>query len=276
MKLLTFNSMKDNIPEHVKHLLPKSATQSEWEHLLITLLHECYMEKGKLTYDIFSYWIPGRNLSRSCERVFGSWNATLKRAGFKITKRMNINNEYLLNSIRKAYKEHGYVSYNMFLNATHYGVHVSVLERRFGSFLNAVEKAGVPIESSPKVIGSRVIALDKHRCDSIEEGVLDNYLYKNNIKHEVHKKYPYHKYLNKYGLKCDFYIPDKDLYIEYAGLADSSATKNKWKKMILSKYYKKLELKQSLANILNLKLLIVYKKDISDISHIIQTIKNLT
>lgn len=55
---------------------------------------------------------------------------------------------------------------------------------------------------------------DGHLVDSISESYIDNFLFKNNIEHELHKIYP----IENRQLKCDFYLPKYGVWIEYFGL----------------------------------------------------------
>lgn len=50
-------------------------------------------------------------------------------------------------------------------------------------------------------------------ADSISERTIDDWLFKNNIKHERSKRYPNSK------MDCDFYFVDYDLWVEYFGLS---------------------------------------------------------
>jgi hypothetical protein len=79
---------------------------------------------------------------------------------------------------------------------------------------------------------------DGHRVRSCPELLIDNFLYENGISHEVEKIFDFK---NK-QYKCDFYLPELDLYIEYWGIYHSEP------------YLKRKELKISLYKKLNLKL----------------------
>ena len=53
---------------------------------------------------------------------------------------------------------------------------------------------------------------DGHIADSLSERVLDDWLYRQGIKHERSKQYPYNNH------NCDFYLPDYDIWLEYFGM----------------------------------------------------------
>ena len=86
---------------------------------------------------------------------------------------------------------------------------------------------------------AKQIAKDNHICDSISEKIVDDFLFDNNIVHELHQMYPNN---NRF---CDFKI--KDIYIEYAGLYSSN-----------TKYRKKMHEKIQYAKDNNLKLYVLY------------------
>ncbi|MFX0031840.1 MAG: hypothetical protein ACFE8E_02765 [Candidatus Hodarchaeota archaeon] len=78
--------------------------------------------------------------------------------------------------------------------------------------------------------------LDGHIVRSKGELIIDNYLYILDIKHEYEKKI---KLLN-YKVKCDWYLPEFDVYLEYWGFHGKNYLKRKKEKI---KLYKKLKLK---------------------------------
>jgi hypothetical protein len=50
-------------------------------------------------------------------------------------------------------------------------------------------------------------------CDSVQESKIANWLYLNGITFEAHKKLP-----KPSRQKCDFYLPDYQLWVEWDGL----------------------------------------------------------
>lgn len=62
-----------------------------------------------------------------------------------------------------------------------------------------------------------------HICRSDKEFILAKFLKENNIIYEYEKKYPG---TNK---RCDFYIVDKDMYIEYTGMYNNIDCLNGYK-----------------------------------------------
>jgi hypothetical protein len=79
----------------------------------------------------------------------------------------------------------------------------------FKTWNNAIEAAG--FDPNPVMFAHRHIAKDGHTCDSLTERIIDDWLYKNKISHEVHVLYPGNK-----GFRCDFKVGD--YWIEFFGL----------------------------------------------------------
>lgn len=89
------------------------------------------------------------------------------------------------------------------------------LESAAIKFFGAWNKAMVACNLKPnssKYQKIRLKCLDGHISDSISEKIIDDWFYKNNIKHEKNKKYP------NSNFNCDFYFTDYDLWVEYFGL----------------------------------------------------------
>lgn len=96
-------------------------------------------------------------------------------------------------------------------------------------------------------------ALDGHICDSYSEKIVDDFLFKNNIKHDIHVKYPNEKKI------CDFVV--NDIYIEYAGLYNATM-----------KYDLNIEYKINYCKENSLKLYILYdtnEKSLNDLKSFI-------
>ncbi len=83
---------------------------------------------------------------------------------------------------------------------------------------------------------SKFKTLDGHIVKSKGELIIDNYLYILGFNHIYEKKI---KILKK-PVKCDWYLPDYDIYIEYWGFHGKNYLKRKKEKI---KLYKKAKLK---------------------------------
>jgi hypothetical protein len=84
----------------------------------------------------------------------------------------------------------------------------------FGSWNKAIESCGFKANgNSPRNI--RLKCSDGHVVRSISEKIIDEWLHNNGIKHEVNKSYPVGKFT------CDFYLIEKNVWLEYFGLSGS-------------------------------------------------------
>lgn len=80
----------------------------------------------------------------------------------------------------------------------------------FGSWNKAIMAAG--FEPNPVMFAKQHIARDGHRCDSLAEKIVDDWLYARRISHRVNVPYPWRN-----GMTADFVAGDK--WIEIFGLA---------------------------------------------------------
>jgi hypothetical protein len=81
--------------------------------------------------------------------------------------------------------------------------------RFFGTWNKAIEAAGY--DPNPVMFAKHYFSKDSHKCDSMAEKIVDDWLYNNNIEHRVHVNYPWSN-----GMKCDFLVGDH--WIEIFGL----------------------------------------------------------
>lgn len=84
-----------------------------------------------------------------------------------------------------------------------------IARKSFGTWNKAIEAAGYI--STPVIFSSRHTALDGHVCDSVSERIIDDWLFKNGIEHEVHVPYPGQK-----RLTADFLIDS--IWVEFFGI----------------------------------------------------------
>jgi hypothetical protein len=112
----------------------------------------------------------------------------------------------------------------------------------FGTWNKAVKAAGfIP---NKVVFSKRYTANDGHKCDSLSEKIVDDWLSARNIKHEIHVRYPWGN-----GMSADFKVGD--CWIELFGL--SGQFKN---------YDRLMAQKLELVKQYNLKLVSLYLSDI--------------
>ena len=178
------------------------------------------------------------------ERRFGTWSNALKLAGFTDYNRVLLSMfedykgeepvEFLISKIGK----NGNLTNKQMelLNAnkiTEYSLRKHFKYTNFYKILKGQTIKGI------YNLTIKQTALDGHVCDSYSEKLVDDFLFKNGFKHEIHVKYPNDKKI------CDFIV--NGIYIEYAGFYNSSA-----------KYNLNIDYKIKFCKENNLKLYILY------------------
>lgn len=119
----------------------------------------------------------------------------------------------------------------------------------FGTWNNAIRDAGYePALSwfSPK----NLCAKDGHRCNSISEIIIDDWLFENNIPHYKEYLYPERRY------RCDFVV--KNIFIEFFGLANAPN--------LAPSYNETMERKRKICKKHNIHLVELYEKDIHNLN----------
>ena len=111
----------------------------------------------------------------------------------------------------------------------------------FGTWNSAIIAAG--FKSNPVMFASHHIAKDGHRCYSLAEKIIDDYLFRHNIQHERSIPYP------ESECTVDFKIGEK--WIEYFGLAGEHKRYDQLRKQ-----------KQRMAKKFKLNLIEIYPKDL--------------
>ncbi|GEM_PF-6293261 len=103
---------------------------------------------------------------------------------------------------------------NFYLN----GESSNKIGERFGmngsTILNYLKKWSVSVRKSYYGSKKLLICNDRHKVRSHPEVLIDNFLFENGVTHLVEKAFDFQ---NK-QFKCDFYLPELDLYIEYFGI----------------------------------------------------------
>lgn len=124
--------------------------------------------------------------------------------------------------------------------------------RLFGTWNNAIRMAG--FEPNPVLFAKKFIAKDGHICDSLTERIIDDWLFKKNLKHKIHVPYP------NSNMTADFVVGD--VYIEFFGLAG-----------VVKKYDKLIKKKQMLCKKQNLTLIEIYPKDLFPVNRLSKIVK---
>ncbi len=144
--------------------------------------------------------------------------------------------EFLLSWIKIFYKTNSRIPLKR--ECTHY----HAIRIRFGSWNNAIIASG--FDPNPVMFAKKYLAKDGHKCDSLAERIIDDWLSRRNINHQRSVPYP-----NNEQFTADFVV-DK-YWIEFFGLSGE-----------LKRYDQIKRKKLRLARKLNLNLIKLYPKDL--------------
>lgn len=112
----------------------------------------------------------------------------------------------------------------------------------FGTWNNLIKSAG--FEPNPVMFSKKYISNDGHKCDSLSEKIVDDWLFARKIPHSVKVKYPWNN-----GMSADYKIGD--YWIELFGLSGQ-----------LKSYDRLMKLKLEKISEYNLKVIKLYLSDI--------------
>jgi hypothetical protein len=121
-------------------------------------------------------------------------------------------------------------------------LHYHSARNQFGSWNKAIKAAG--FSPNPVMFAKKYIANDGHKCDSLAEKIIDDWLHRKNIPHKRNVKYP-----EDYGLTVDFVVYER--WIEFFGLSGQH-----------KRYDELKNLKIKLANKHKLNLVEIYPEDL--------------
>ncbi len=183
------------------------------------------------------------------ERKYCS-NLCRKKATRSKPKVIKVPKTKIINKIKEFYENNGRIP----LKRESY--YYKAARLRFGTWNKAIESAG--FKPNPVMFAKKYIANDDHKCDSLAEKIVDDWLYARKIQHKREIPYP------EYSLLTVDFVTKKH-WIEFFGLAG-----------VVKKYDKLVKKKQTLAKKYKLPLLEIYPKDlfpINRLSEIIETKK---
>ena len=238
---------------------PISKTDVVSDKKLLDDLLEAVYKYRTTDRDELHYLSPETIYDRSVyERRFGTWSDALKKASFTsynrvlLAKFIDYNGEEPIGFLISKIGINGSLTpkQKKLLERDKLNYSVQVKYFKSGNFYKMLRNEDI------KMVDRLIIkqrALDGHVCDSNSEKIVDNFLFKNGIKHDIHVKYPDGKKI------CDFMV--NDIYIEYAGLYNS-----------FKSYNTKIEYKINYCKENNLKLYILYdlsKKSLNDLKSFI-------
>lgn len=168
-----------------------------------------------------------------CKRQFTSnkkyCSVICKNKGQTLTK------ESIVKAIKSFYNKTGRIPLKREFNS-------SAARSRFANWNNAIKAAG--LEPNQVLFAKKHIAKDGHKCDSLAERIVDDWLYKKDIKHERSISYPSN---NK--LTADFLV--EGYFIEFFGLHGKH-----------KRYDQLMNNKLKIARENNLKLIGIYPQDL--------------
>ncbi len=115
---------------------------------------------------------------------------------------------------------------------------ISVMAEAINGYVAySIAKRASNINDKEETITARYVCDDGHVVKSRGEALLDNWLNRQGISHEYERSIT----LGGEHLKYDWYLPDKDVYVEYWGLATQDYKKRREEKeKIYNKHKKKL------------------------------------
>ncbi len=156
--------------------------------------------------------------------------------------------EILLSMIREFVKLNGRIPTKREL-----GIYRQIL-LYFGTWNKAIKEAG--FSTNPVLFANKYIANDGHKCDSLSEKIIDDWLSARNILHERHVRYFDTKYT------ADFKV--NDIYIEFFGLHGQ-----------LRSYDKLMKKKLDILRVNKMKFISIYPTDIFPKSKLDSILGNL-
>ncbi|OGK19869.1 hypothetical protein A3C23_04165 [Candidatus Roizmanbacteria bacterium RIFCSPHIGHO2_02_FULL_37_13b] len=141
----------------------------------------------------------------------------------------------IIDLIKVFYKKNGRIPFKK--ECSHY----YAARGRFGTWNKAIEAAGY--SSNPVRFAKKHIAKDGHKCDSLSEKIIDDFLYRKKIKHAIHVPY------GKCNMTADFKVDDT--LLEFTGLVGQ-----------LKAYDKLLERKRAFWKEYELKVIEIHPTDL--------------
>jgi len=158
--------------------------------------------------------------------------------------------EEIVITIRKFYEEHNRIPVRREMWAPY-----RKARKGFGTWNNAIKAAGY--EPNPVLFAKKYIANDGHKCDSLSEKIIDDWLSARDIPHEVNVSY------EGTSMTADFRVGS--ILIEFLGLSGE-----------VSEYDRLVEEKRKLWKKHNLDVIELYPKDIFPKSQLDKVLKRLT
>lgn len=154
-------------------------------------------------------------------------------------KPQKITKEQIIEAIRQFHKQNGRIPLKREYN------HYIAARLRLETWNKAIKAAG--FEPNPVMFAKKFIANDGHKCDSLAEKIIDDWLYRKKIKHKINVPYPGNT--SNPPLTADFIV--ENLWIEFFGLNGE-----------LAKYDRNRKKKLKLVKVHYLNLIEIYPQDL--------------
>lgn len=166
-----------------------------------------------------------------------------RKGGLNVPKHLRIKftREQLITLLKDFYKINGRIPYKEEFS------HYRAIRNRFGTWNNAIKEAG--FDPNPVKFAKKYIASDGHKCDSLAEKIIDDWMYLRKIPHEI--KVPY----GKNRMTADFKV--NGTLIEFFGLNGE-----------LKSYDRIVKKKEKLWKERNLRVIKIYPNDLFPVSRL--------
>ena len=147
-----------------------------------------------------------------CETLFSGKNKCCSSQCRKVLLRsLVIPKERILSLVHRFYRRYERIpTKNEFY-------HSKAARGLFGTWNKAIEASG--FTPNPAMVASKHVAKDGHKCDSLSERIIDDWLFRKKIIHEIHVPY------NKDNMSADFKIGQ--VLVEFIGLEGAELWKER-------------------------------------------------
>ena len=190
--------------------------------------------------------------NKNCNKIVPERNkyCSNKCQGAVTKKSLDEHRADVISTIKKFYRDHHRIPVRREMWAPY-----RKARKGFGTWNNAVKAAGY--ETNPVLFAKKYIANDGHKCDSLSEKIIDDWLSARGIPHEINTHY------EGTLMTADFRVGD--VLIEFLGLTGE-----------VSEYDRLVKEKRGLWKKRNLDVIEIYPKDIFPKSHLDKILKRLT
>jgi len=181
-------------------------------------------------------WRSNQYLVAYRENNYSQWLKGCRRGGIISSSKIKYSKEELIDSINDFVAKEGRIPLKREFP------HYRAVRRVFGTWNKAIKAAG--LIPNPVLFAKKFIANDGHKCDSLSEKIVDDWLSYRGVEHQINVPYP-----GKGRFTSDFMVGD--YWIEFFGLSGELRRYDELKK-------KKLKIAKAYC----LKIIALYPKDL--------------